>query len=222
MEKGAAARDKAAHENAAKGLTDAGGKAEAGKAPAAPFDIGKFVGIFAAIGLAVGAIGTALASLLGSFMGLLWWQMPLAILGVMLLISGPSMLLAFLKLRQRNLAPVLDACGWAVNAKAFINIPFGRLLTGVAKLPANAERQLSDPFAEKKSPWKLYVLLILLLAGGGYAWYHGYIGPKPVAPEVAKTVEKADAAKPAVAPSPTGAAPAPVVAPTPAAAATAK
>ena len=200
LEKGAAARDKAAHENAAKGLTDAGGKAEAGKPPAVPFDIGKFVGIFAAIGLAVGAIGTALASLLGSFMGLLWWQMPLAILGVMLLISGPSMFLAYLKLRQRNLAPVLDACGWAINAKAFINIPFGRLLTGVAKLPENAERQLTDPFGEKKSHWKRYLLLIALLAGGGYAWYHGYIGPKPVTPpEAAKPAEKVDAAKPATA-----------------------
>ena len=48
-------------------------KAEAGKAPAAPFDVGKFAGIFAAIGLAVGAIGTAIASVVTGFLGLKAW-----------------------------------------------------------------------------------------------------------------------------------------------------
>ena len=41
--------------------------------------------------------------------------MPLGVVGLVLLISGPSMLIAFLKLRQRNLGPILDANGWAVN-----------------------------------------------------------------------------------------------------------
>ena len=44
--------------------------------------------------------------------------MPLGLLALMLLISGPSMLLAWLKLRQRNLGPLLDANGWAINGRA--------------------------------------------------------------------------------------------------------
>ncbi len=204
LEKSAAARDKAANENTFKGISEAGAHAGQGKEPPAPFDVGKFAGIFAAIGLAIGAIGTALAAVLGSFMGLQWWQMPLAIIGVMLAISGPSMFIAYLKLRQRNLAPVLDACGWAVNAKAFINIPFGRLLTGVAKLPQDAEMQMVDPFGEKKSHWKSYVFLLILLAGAAYAWQKGYIGPKQEPEKAAQVEEKAAAAK-AEAPAPAAA-----------------
>jgi len=99
------------------------------------------------------------------FMKLIWWQMPLAIAGIMLIISGPSMVIAWLKLRQRTLGPILDANGWAVNARAKINIPFGRSLTKVAALPPGAERSLEDPFAEKKSPWpKLLFLLAIILA----------------------------------------------------------
>jgi hypothetical protein len=95
--------------------------------------------------------------------------------GVMLLISGPSMIIAALKLRQRNLGPILDANGWAVNARAKMNIPFGGSLTHVAALPANSERSLDDPFAEKKSPWPFWIVVALILAAAVWAWERGYI-----------------------------------------------
>ncbi|MEZ5541400.1 MAG: hypothetical protein R3F42_05090 [Pseudomonadota bacterium] len=175
IEKFAGERDKAVEAGTAKGVADASASAQAGKGPAAPFDIGKFAGIFAAIGLAVGAIGTALASVLTGFLGLTWWQMPLALVGLVLVISGPSMLMAYMKLRQRNLGPMLDANGWAVNTQAKINIPFGATLTGTAELPRGAQRSLRDPFAEKKRPWKFYLFLLVLLAAGGVLWQKGYI-----------------------------------------------
>jgi hypothetical protein len=139
-----------------KGTTGAAAKPAA--APPPPFDVGKFAGIFAAIGLAVGAIGTVAASLVGGLFALLWWQIPLALLGLMLAISGPAVLLAWFKLRSRNLGPILDANGWAINARARINIPFGTSLTQLAQLPANSERSLVDPYAEKATVWP-YVLV---------------------------------------------------------------
>jgi hypothetical protein len=69
------------------------------------------------------------------------------------MISGPSMMLAWLKLRQRNLGPILDANGWAINGRARINVPFGGALTDRAVLPKNAERSFDDPYAEKRRPW---------------------------------------------------------------------
>ena len=90
----------------------------------------------------------------------------------MLLISGPSMLLAWLKLRRRNLGPILDANGWAINGRARINVPFGGALTELATLPKGAERSLKDPYAEKGRPWRLYMFL-LVLAAVGFAWYVG-------------------------------------------------
>lgn len=141
-----------------------------------PFDIAKFAGIFAAIGLAFGAIGSVLAFIVGGFLALTWWKMPLALLGVILAISGPSMILAWLKLRKRNLAPVLDANGWAINAKANINIPFGITLTHLAKLPKNAKMNYIDPFTKKKSPVLIIVLIcIIILQIAFLLWQYGYL-----------------------------------------------
>ncbi len=144
--------------------------ADQAKTPPAPKKID--IGTVAAIGVAVGGITAALGALLQTFFGLGIW-MPLGILGLVLVISGPSMLIAALKLRQRNLGPLLDANGWAVNAKAKINIPFGGSLTRIAVLPPGAHRDLVDPFAEKKTGRNrviLYgILLVVLLLG----WYFG-------------------------------------------------
>ena len=94
------------------------GAAAAPPAPPAAFDVAKFAGIFAAIGLALGAVGSAITAVVTGFMGLQMWQMPLAIFAALLVVSGPSMILAAMKLRQRNLGPLLDAGGWAINARA--------------------------------------------------------------------------------------------------------
>jgi hypothetical protein len=145
--------------------------------PATPFDIGKFVGIFAAISLALGAIGTAIASLIAGFVALSWWKMPLAIFGLMLLISGPSMIIAYFKLRKRNLAPLLDANGWAINAGARVNITFGNALTQIATLPLNSKINLNDPFTKKGIPlWKIGIISGVAIALLIYALvYLGYL-----------------------------------------------
>jgi MFS family permease len=133
-------------------------------APAPAFDIGKFVGIFAAIGLAIGAIGTALASIFAGFMALAWWKMPLAIFAIMMLISLPSMIIAWLKLRKRNLAPILDANGWAINAKATVNITFGNNLTHLAALPLGSSINFNDPFKSKGMPiWQRLLIAAFII-----------------------------------------------------------
>jgi hypothetical protein len=151
------------------------------------------VGTVAALGVAVGAIGTFLATVWANALGIVQLG-PLAILaaaaGVVLLISVPSMIIAYLKLRKRNVGPILDANGWAVNARAKINVPFGASLTRVAKLPPGSERDLNDPFAEKKSPWPRLIVFALVVwiaytvlnrAGYIYEWTNGRLGtPKVV------------------------------------------
>lgn len=131
------------------------------------------VGTVAAIGVAVAGMATFLSSVLATFLGLGMW-MPVGALGLLLAISGPSMLIAWLKLRQRNVGPILDANGWSVNALAKINIPFGSALTKVAALPRGARRQLRDPFAQKRSPWGVYLTLLVLL-GLAALWWLGHL-----------------------------------------------
>ena len=111
------------------------------------FDIAKFAGIFAAIGMALGFIGSFLTSLAKGVAALTWWQLILSIIAILLVVSGPSMVLAWLKLRQRNLAPLLNANGWAINADAIVNAMFGSSLTEQAQFPM---MKLVDPYAPVK------------------------------------------------------------------------
>ena len=106
------------------------------------FDIAKFAGIFAAFGMALGMIGSFLTSLAMGVAALSWWQLILSIVAILLVVSGPSMILAWLKLRKRNLAPILNANGWAVNADALVNAMFGSTLTEQAQFPM---MKLVDP-----------------------------------------------------------------------------
>lgn len=177
LQKFAASRDKDIEAKTTTGVATAATPTQAAQGAAttaaASFDIAKFAGIFAALGLAVGAIGTSLAAVMAGLFALVWWQIPLVIVAVLLLISGPSMLMAFLTLRRRNLGPLLDANGWAVNTRAKINVPFGAALTGLARLPAGAKRSLADPYAEKKRPWRsLLLLLVVLIAAGLFWWFN--------------------------------------------------
>ena len=168
----------------------AAAEAKANEKKAQMFDIAKFAGIFAAIGLAIGAIGGALAALGGFVMGH-WYNVIILIAAIVILISGPSMLLAWLKLRQRNLGPVLNANGWAINSNVKVNTTFGATLTSMAKYP---KMVMNDPFAEKKMAWwkKCLIWLVILAAVfvvGFKLTQHRWVWePKPV--PVAEVVEE--------------------------------
>lgn len=172
------------------------------------------IGTVAAIGVAIGGIGTMLAGIFGTIFGLGKW-LPLGIAALLLAISGPSMAIAWLKLRKRNLGPILDANNWAVNGSARINVAFGAAMTSVAALPSGSQRSTSDPFADKPSKWKRWVILtvVLLLAG---SWYFGKLDPYlPGAVHSTKVVPwRRPTAPPASAPTAAPAsAPAPSIAP---------
>lgn len=189
--------------------------AQTGTKPAGPRKLD--IGVVAALGVAVGAIGGALASLSSGLMRLPVWQIPLVFITLILLVSIPSMLIAWLKLKKRNLGPILDANGWAVNAKAKINIPFGGSLTKVAKLPPGSDTDWVDPYAEKRSPWPRLLLIALLawiayiaLNHMGYIheWSHGRLGkPKIAAAEAPVKITTVVAPAPATETAPAAEAP---------------
>ena len=136
-----------------------------GAAPAAvkkPFDIAKFAGIFAAIGMAIGFILNALTGIMGAVFHS-WLSAIIFIAIIMLCISGPSMVLAWIKLRGRNLGPVLNANGWAINSKIIVNSRFGRTLTQRAKYPAVVMSK--DPYAPmpKWLIWLIFILIVLVI-----------------------------------------------------------
>lgn len=214
IEEQVAKRAAAADAEAQKNLSDVAtmtANIDKAKPPAKPSEPKRIdLGTIALLGSAIGGASALVGAILKEFFGLGVW-MPAGLLGVILLVSGPSMLIAWLKLRKRNLGPILDANGWAINTVAKMNVPFGAALTNVAMLPAGAERSLDDPYAEKKRPWKSYVAVgaVLLLAA---LWYLGRLDDYLPGPAKSTSVlgvnapaYKSPASTPPIPPAPGGA-----------------
>jgi hypothetical protein len=123
------------------------------------------VGTIAALGVGVGALTTAFGIIFGNVLQLPAWQLPLVIVGVLLVISLPSMAVAALKIRQRTVAPLLEANGWAINGRVKVNIPFGTALTEKAALPANARRTLTDPYEDRTAARRRQAYLTIIFLG---------------------------------------------------------
>ena len=161
-----------------------GAAAAKSAAPAQPFDIGKFAGIFAAFGIALGSLGTALTNIFSGVLNMPVYKTVLAIIAILLVISGPAMVMAWLKLRRRNIAPLLNANGWAVNASSKISIPFGETLTDIARYP---KLKIKDPYAKSGMPtWKKWLISIVAIAAivaglwlGNLLNWAGYKSPLP-------------------------------------------
>ncbi len=213
--KRAAAADTAATGKLTTAAQTTAASATTGKAPEQKPKID--IGTLAAIGVAVGGITAALGALLEAFFGLGIW-MPLGVLALILVISGPSMVIAWLKLRQRCIGPILDANGWAVNARAWINLPFGRSLTTMAQLPAGADRDLTDPYAQSNAGRNWLIAIILLAAALLGCWYFGVIEKQlpGLLPKSGWVLAHEPQPTPPPAPAPTDSA-APAAAPAPAA-----
>jgi len=202
--KRAAAADEASTaklQASATSVTDAG--KPGAPAPAAPkMDLG----IIAVLSVAIGSVMAGMSALFASLFGLGPW-MPLGFVGLLLLISGPSMLIAWMKLRRRNLGPILDANGWAVNTLTKVNVPLGRSLTDVATLPPGSERSMADPYAEQPARWPKVLAVLLVLAGAGFVlWKVGLVSkwvPQVPQPEHVwfREAPKADAATPGATPA---------------------
>lgn len=134
------------------------------------FDIAKFAGVFAAIGLALGFLMSAIGGLLGFVTTLSFSSFILLVIAVILVISGPSCFIAWNKLRKRNLGPVLNANGWAINSNVLVNSVFGATLTSTAHYPIVKG---ADPFKEKTPKWKkiTYAVIAALVVAFGALYF---------------------------------------------------
>ena len=181
-------------------LTTATNNTADGKAPGeaikSSFDIAKFAGIFAAVGMGLGMLGTMLVSLGKGIAATKWWVVLLIILGLMLVISGPAMFIAWRKLRKRDLGPVLNANGWAVNAKSLVRPKFGKTLTSLVKYPAMKDVDPETAKKVRRRRFWTWVIVILILAGGafcGWKLYEKKQAAKAAAAEAAAVEAEAEA-----------------------------
>ena len=203
---GKVASDKAAKGEGTLGaITEGATKAPAAGAEAAtkaaPFDVGKIAGITIAIAAVMGVV-TAIVATLKS---LTWWQWIILIVALMLVISLPAVFIAWRKLRHRDLGPVLNANGWAMNAASFVR---GKFAKGLTKLAAFPKLTAVDPAARRKAAWRrFWCWLIGIVVVAGLALYftdnlkciglpfHKEKPAEEVVEEAAEAVEEAVAAE---------------------------
>lgn len=111
----------------------------------------------AAIGIGVGMVGAAAASLVAAVKGMGPWQAVLSVVAIILVVSMPSVVLTWFKLRRRDLAAILNAGGWAVNRQMRFSMKLARGFTKCART----------------SEWWLYAMLLALVIG--LAAYTAYV-----------------------------------------------
>ena len=116
----------------------------------------------AAIGIGVGMVGAAAASLMAAISSMPAWKIGVSVVAIVLIVSVPSMILAWFKLRKRDLGVILNACGWAVNRPMRFSMKRAAAFTKCAP----------DPMAKA---W-FALLALLLLTLGGLAWWQAKAG----------------------------------------------
>lgn len=166
LEKWAVTRDKDIQKQMETGVQPGVTKTSKTDKPGALSGVGGAAGMLAAGGIALGAVGAGIASLFDALKALQWWELPLILIAVILMISFPSMLIAWLKLRKRTLAPLLDASGWAVNGRTLINAKLGHVLTKKATLPIGASNLIDSQPEVRTGLWLALGISVVAAAVG--------------------------------------------------------
>ena len=111
----------------------------------------------AAIGIGVGMLGAAAASLMAVLSSMTALQIAGSVLGLILVISLPSVILTWFNLRRRDLGAILNACGWAGNREMRFSMRLARTFTKGAKGP---------------SLWPIFIVVALLFGAiGGLSYW---------------------------------------------------
>ena len=112
----------------------------------------------AAIGIGVGMMGTAVAAIAAAVKGMGALQIALSIVAIVLVVSLPSVILTWFKLRQRDLGAILNAGGWAINRPMRFSMKRARAFTKCAGNPLICR--------------VICTLVILAALAAGGIWYY--------------------------------------------------
>ena len=90
----------------------------------------------AAIGIGIGMVGAAFASIMAAISSMTAPQLALSVVAVILVVSLPSVILTWFKLRRRDIGAILNASGWAVNREMRFSMKRARGFTKCARTGA--------------------------------------------------------------------------------------
>ena len=90
-------------------------------------------------GVAVAALGSAVAYFTKTLAGLEWWKILIGVGSAVLAVIIPTCVVAFLKLRRRDLSAILEGSGWALNARMRLTRKQRRFFTRRPRYPRGAK-----------------------------------------------------------------------------------
>lgn len=165
----------------------------------------------ATLGIALSFVASAVAAIAAAVTNAPIWKTALVVLAVILVVSVPSMLLTWFKLRARDLAPILNASDWAINRTLGLTAHLGAFFTQRA---CYIGRAFVRPPMRERHPVRTAILIVLAVvilgAIAGWIW----CAKCRQAEEAAAAEAAAEAAKTeAVEAAPAAEAPAPETAP---------
>ena len=114
-------------------------------------------------GLAIAALGSALAYM-SNKLAENPWAILIGVVIAVLAVMCPISIVAFVKLRKRNLSAILEGSGWAINARMRLTRKQGKAFTQRPRYPKGAK-------GVHPMRWGLLVAVVVVLAilvGGGY------------------------------------------------------
>ncbi|MDY6913045.1 MAG: hypothetical protein SVT52_01120 [Planctomycetota bacterium] len=132
--------------------------AQATDAPASKPPTGLHVGgLLVGGGVAVAALGSAAAYITKTLGGLEWWKILIGLAAAVLAVMLPTSIVAFLKLRRRDLSAILEGSGWAVNAQMCLTGRQSRYFTQRPDYPQGAR-------GTNSRLWAFVVVIVVLAA----------------------------------------------------------
>jgi hypothetical protein len=134
-----------------------GRKQPASQVPSAPS--GQMVGgLLAGGGIALAALGSSAAFVVKTLASLTWQSTLAGILIAVAAVAVPASLVAHLKLRRRDLSAILEASGWAINARMRLTRRQAHYFTCVPGYPSGAR-------GLRSRSWLVWALLAAAIAG---------------------------------------------------------
>ncbi|MFW6286542.1 MAG: hypothetical protein ACOC29_01245, partial [Candidatus Sumerlaeota bacterium] len=119
--------------------------------------------------LGIAALGSSFAYITKAVSDITLLQVLTVLLGILIIICGPSLIIGWLRLRRRDLTILLEASGWATNIRMQVSGLLGRLFTQRPEIPKSAAKRRFDQtrtFAGRlgihRIEWINVVFLVLL------------------------------------------------------------
>ncbi len=92
--------------------------------------------VLAGGGIAIAALGSSAAFIFKTLAGLRWWQILGGVAAALLAYMIPAVILAGIRLRQRDLSCILEGAGWGINGRMRLTLEQRRTFTRRPAYPA--------------------------------------------------------------------------------------